>query len=85
MFSDDDNDDDDDPIICAYLDSNEFNTLTAFSPGNFSIYYMNARSLCRHFFSIQDFLATLDHTFSIYGFAETWFKRDTAVCSHEQL
>ena len=58
---------------CDYFDSQQFNSINS-SPGNFSIYYMNSRSLCRHFFDIQDFLATLDHSFSMYGFTETWFK-----------
>ena len=51
----------------------QFNNIDS-SHGDFSIYYMNSRSLCRHFFEIQDFLATLDHSFTIYGFTETRFK-----------
>ncbi len=72
--ADDDGNDDYLNKTCNYFDSQEFNSIHFSSPGNFSIYYMNSRSLCRHFFDIQDFLATLDHSFSLYGFTETWFK-----------
>ena len=69
-----DNDDALNDDQCAYFESNEFNDLNISTPGNFSIFYMNSRSLCRHFFDIQDYLSSLHHSFFIYGFTETWFK-----------
>ena len=74
--------DDDDNNTCAYFECNDFNALNISSPSDFSIYYMNARSLCGHFFSIQEFLATLEHPFSIYGFTETRFKGDPPPYVH---
>lgn len=59
---------------CAYFESNDFNQLDLNSDGQFSIFYMNSRSLCRHYYDIQHYLCSLDHRFSVYGFTETWFK-----------
>ena len=59
MFTDSvsyiDNDGNDDNLnntcICDYLDSQLFTRINS-SQGNFSIYYMNSRSLCRYFFDV---------------------------------
>ena len=59
---------------CDYYESTDFNDLNISNPGIFSIFYMNSRSLSGHFYDIQDYLATLNHSFSIYGFTETWFR-----------
>ena len=59
---------------CSYFDPNDFCNLKVSTPDNFSILYMNSRSLCRHFYDIHDFVLSLNHSFSIYGFSETWFK-----------
>ncbi len=59
---------------CSYFDRNDFCNLNVSTPDNFSIFDMNARSLCRHFYDIHDFVLSLNHSFSIYGFSETWFK-----------
>ena len=40
--------------FCDYFDSNDFNNLNLSQEGQFSIFYMNSRSLCRHFYDIQD-------------------------------
>ena len=73
-YTDDDRNDDNLNNTCDYLDL----TIQFYysSQGNFSIYDMNSRSLCRHLFDVQDFLATLDHSFSIYDFTETRLKMD---------
>ena len=60
--------------ICYNLESDGFNALDISKEGCFSILYMNSRSLCRHFYDIQDYLSSLTHSFSIYGFSETWFR-----------
>ena len=75
MFSDDNvNDYSGNNDICYNIESEGFNALDIPVEGCFSIFYMNSRSLCRHFYDIQDYLSTLTHTFSIYGFSETWFR-----------
>ncbi len=65
---------DSDDNQCDYYECTDFNKLNISTPGMFSTFYMNSRSLCRHVYDIQDYLATLNHSFSIYGFTETWFK-----------
>ena len=59
---------------CSYYDTDGFNQLSN-SPTDFSIFYLNTRSLCKHFFDVQDYLCSLSSSFSVYGFTETWFKQ----------
>ena len=67
----------------AYFDCNEFNNLDISDPGNFTIFYMNSRSLCRHFFRYSG----LSGYFKSF-FHHLWFHRNmvqrspSAVCSH---
>ena len=56
------------------MEGDTLNDLDLPYDGCFSIFYMNSRSHCRHFYDIQDFLSTLNHSFSAYGFTETWFR-----------
>ena len=75
FFEPNDDDIDSNDRGCSYLESNEFNNLNlSNSSVHFSMFYLNARSLCKHFHNIQDYLCLLNHTFSIYAYSETWFK-----------
>ena len=65
ILADDDN--------CSYYDTDDFNQVNN-SLGDFSIFYLNTRSLCKHFFNVQDYLCSLNSSFTVYGFTETWFK-----------
>ena len=64
--------------ICLYYYSNSFaDKIHSYVNANtFSIFHLNAQSLCSKFFKIQDFLESLHHQFSIYGYTETWFKEN---------
>lgn len=50
---------------CAYFESNNFNQLDLASIGHFSIFYLNSRSLCRHYpvYSITFTLSTIPFLF----------------------
>ena len=64
---------DDSGSACHNLFADSFNTFNI-PNDSFNIFYMNSRSLCKHFFDIQDYLSCLSHSFSILGFSETWFR-----------
>ena len=46
----------------------------------FSLMHLNIRSIPRHFSEFTNYIDTLDHSFTIYAFSETWFNDSNAKC-----
>ncbi len=61
---------------CAYYDHDNFNS-TNFNKSNLSLFHHNSRSLNKNSNNILDYVTSLNHTFDIYGFTETWFRSNT--------
>ena len=58
---------------CNYYLSDTFKDKFTGMNTNLSLIHINSRSLSKDFQSITDYLLSLNHTFSIIGFSETWF------------
>ena len=78
ITSDDDcNIDDIQKPHCDYYVSDSLNDLTkTIKTPELSLFHHNIRSLNKHSSDITNYLATINHTFDIYGFTETWFNHD---------
>ena len=60
---------------CNYYVSEDLNDLSeTIKTPELSLFHHNIRSLNKHSSDITNYLATINHTFNIYGFTETWFK-----------
>ena len=70
-------------INCSYYLNESFNQLVKEANNtNFSVFHLNGRSVSKHFDSISDYISTLNHNFSIYGFSETRFKDTPSPLIH---
>jgi hypothetical protein len=65
---------------CSYIYPNPLAKIISDwdSPPNISLFHLNAHSLKRNFNEIGTLLHSIDHTFSIMGFTETWLKPHNA-------
>lgn len=46
----------------------------------FSLMHLNIRSIPRHLSEFNNYISMLGHSFSIYGFTETWFSTNNVHC-----
>ena len=62
---------------CDYYDENSFQKLIKSSyNSNFSILHLNIRSIANKYDDFVNYLASLNHEFSIIGLTETWLTKD---------
>ena len=57
---------------CLYLTSTEFYKMPSPPSDTFSSLHINIRSLQKHFDDLSEFLLTLNRSFSVIAFSETW-------------
>ena len=62
---------------CTYMNSRQFNNLFSHSSNSncFSLFHLNIRSFKKHSVDLEEYLSTLNTSFSATGLSETW--RDT--------
>ena len=64
-------------ITCRYYTTENISTHEpSLNTCNLSLFHANTRSLNKNSNEIVNYLSTLQHHFSIYGFSETWFRSD---------
>ena len=59
---------------CTYMNSRQFNNLFSHSSNSncFSLFHLNIRSFKKHSVDLEEYLSTLNTSFSAIGLSETW-------------
>ena len=77
-----DYDDDLNQFNCSYYLNDSFNQLSKETNSSFSVFHLNGCSVSKRFSTISDYISTLNHKFSVYGFSETRFKETPLPLVH---